>query len=84
MLQSPHGYLAGVVLEEVLAPVLGLLFSIFVFTIVVPAEVLPAEDLPLSLLGEERSSGVAGGGDLREPEPTELVGDKPQWSGLLQ
>lgn len=58
---------------------LGLPFSIFVLTIVGPAEVLPAEDLPLSLLGDEdRSSGVTGGGDRSEPEPTELVGDKPQ------
>lgn len=63
--------------EDALAP--GLLFSIFVFTIVGPAEVLPADDLPLSLLGDEdKSSGVTGGGDRSEPEPTELVGDKPQ------
>lgn len=49
-----------------------------------PADVLPAEDLPLSLPGEDKSSGVTGGGDLREPEPRELVGDNPQWSGLAQ
>ena len=49
-----------------------------------PADVLPAEDLPLSLPGEERSSGVTGGGDLSELELKELVGDNPQWSGLAQ
>lgn len=81
-MQFLHGYL-DVEFEEVLAFVLGLLFSIFVFmmlmfVIVLPADVLPADDRPLSLLGEERSSGVTGGGDRREPEPTELVGDKPQ------
>lgn len=53
-------------------------FSILALTIVGPADVLPAEDLPLSLPGEERSSGVTGGGDLRDPDPKELVGDKPQ------
>jgi len=78
-----HEYLDDVELEEVLALVLGLPFSIFVLIIVLPADmlpadVLPADDLPLSLLGEERSSGVTGGGDRREPEPTELVGDRPQ------
>lgn len=81
-MQFLHGYL-DVEFEEVLAFVLGLLFSIFefmmlMFVIVLPADVLPADDRPLSLLGEERSSGVTGGGDRREPEPTELVGDKPQ------
>lgn len=54
---------------------------------------LPADDLPLSLPGDERSSGVTGGGDLKEPEPREPepsepelreFGDKPQWSGLAQ
>lgn len=66
-------------LGDALEVVLGLLFSILVlFTIVGPAEVLPADDLPLSLPGDERSSAVRGGGDRKEPEPTELVGDKPQ------
>jgi len=74
-----HEYLGdlGDVVSDVLAPVLELFLSIFVFTIV-PAEVLPADDLPLSLPGDERSSGVTGGGDRKGPELTELVGDRPQ------
>lgn len=56
--------------------VLRLLVLFSTLTIVVPAEVLPADDLPLSLPGDERSSGVTGGGDRREPR--ELVGDRPQ------
>lgn len=59
-------------------------FSIFGWTIALPADVLPADDLPLSLPGEDRSSGVTGGGDLNDPDPNELVGDRPQWSGLAQ
>jgi hypothetical protein len=49
--------LDDVVPEDVLAPAFGL-FSIFAFMMVDPAEVLPADDLPLSLPGEERSSGT--------------------------
>lgn len=79
LLQSGHEYLGAVVLDDdVPAPALDPVFSIFVFTSVCPAEVLPADDLPLSLPGDERSSGVTGGGDRSEPDPTELVGDKPQ------
>lgn len=59
-------------------------FSIFGCTIALPADVLPADDLPLSLPGDDKSSGVTGGGDLNDPEPSELVGDRPQWSGLAQ
>jgi len=78
-LQSEHEYLGDLadVVSDVLAPVLELFLSIFVF-VIVPAEVLPADDLPLSLPGDERSSGVTGGGDRRGPEHTELVGDRPQ------
>ena len=54
------------------------IFSIFGFTIAEPADVLPADDLPLSLPGDERSSGVTGGGDRSDPEPSELVGERPQ------
>lgn len=53
------------------------LLSIFI-SMLEPADVLPAEDLPLSLPGEDRSSGVTGGGDRRDEYPTELVGESPQ------
>lgn len=81
MLQLAHEYLGDldgdVVPDDVAAVVFEPVLSSFVFTIV-PAEVLPADDLPLSLPGDERSSGVTGGGDRKGPELTELVGDRPQ------
>lgn len=41
--------------------------SIFIPIKLFPADVLPAEERPLSLPGEERSSGVTGGGERRDP-----------------
>lgn len=95
MPQSGHWYLGDVVDEEdededededkdVVEPLDTPIFSIFGFAIVELVDVLPADDLPLSLPGEDKSSGVTGGGDLSDPELKELVGDKPQWSGLAQ
>lgn len=90
MPQSGHWYLGDVVDEEdededededkdVVEPPLDTpVFSIFGFAIVELVDVLPADDLPLSLPGEDKSSGVTGGGDLSDPELKELVGDKPQ------